>query len=482
MFPAAPYHGAMRHRAALAAVATAAVTAGAASLFAGPATAGWKVRLGGGGRPLVVAVDLPAFPASDAQWEANVSFRNLGPRMVRITRIDMLLTPTPDVRPATVENVSRSGGYAAAGDRGAERPPSSLTLRPGSRWDGWIRGSSIPLAGRYGSLRIEYTIGGRPGAYVFPARERPPLTLAEDDEDTPAFSVGTSDNLVAKSVTLRLQASHLAAIARSGLVAIAVPAGYELGLGAAPGAVLGRAEVRAATRVGGRTTLYTGRIVVVGTRRSACTREQPVAAWLVRVRDAAGAGLELPVAVVAQGGTYALTLCFGSRHLVLGGFDLAVHRIFRNPVEPHSYLFDAEVVPLALDGTLLDSGAYELRARENLAAQVTLRGVYAPASGTFSVTGRILRDIRARRDETVDLYVGFTTALPRMKHLATIQTGRKGGFTFTTRIAPPPRYVLAYADSASAVGCPGASTRPGGCLSRTYDGIPSPVEPVRTAR
>jgi hypothetical protein len=287
---------------------------------------------------------------------------------------------------------------------------------------------------------------------------------AGGDAPYPVLYVSPNDHATGIPVTLSFRAFHLAELARTARVTITVPAAYGVHVGVRQ--VIGRAEVRRAHRVGGRATLYTGRIVAA---RRACGPRPAAASWEVRVRSKAGAELRLPLALAKQQHGYALTLCVPARAGILSGFDLALHHVFRSPRLPRRYLFAARVIT----GT----GAYDLRSYENLAARLTLRAVYTRSTRSFTVTGTIAGDPRARSGATVYLYVAQSQEPSGYKNLAVFQTRRGGRFSFRTRIFPAPVSVFAYADSLHRRGCSGSTGGP--CKAQTYDTITSTAFAVR---
>jgi hypothetical protein len=264
---------------------------------------------------------------------------------------------------------------------------------------------------------------------------------ASGDTRYPVFYASPDDPATGIPATLSFRAAHLAVAARTRRITIAIPAAYAVD----PRALTGRAEVRRARRIGGRATLYTGRIVAAGR------------AWEVQVRSKAGAELRLPLTLTPR----SLTLSVPPNAGILSGFDLAIHRVFRNPKLPRKYLFTARV--------LTGGGAYELRCYENLAARLSLRASYSKATRWFTVTGAIEHDPRARSGSTVFIYVAQSREPAAYKSLAVVQTSRGGRFTYRTRIVPPPLSVFAYADSTYRRG-------------QTYDTITSPAYPIRQSR
>lgn len=278
---------------------------------------------------------------------------------------------------------------------------------------------------------------------------------ASGDTPYPVLYVSPNDQATGIPVTLSFRASHLARVARTTRITIAIPAAYRVHL-ASGRSVLGRAEIRRAERVGGRATLYTGRIVAAA--RHACGI---AAAWKVQVRSRAGAELELPLAFSQGRHGSRLTLCVPANTGVLSGFDLAIHRVFRNPKLRRKYLFEAHVV--------YRGGSYELRTYENLAARLSLRASYAAGTRWFSVSGSIKGDPRARSSATVFIYVSQSGESSAYKNLAVVLTRRGGRFAYRTRIFPPPVSVFAYADSIHRRG-------------QTYDTITSVAFPVRQSR
>ena len=211
---------------------------------------------------------------------------------------------------------------------------------------------------------------------------------ATRDSPYPVLYVSPNDHATGIPVTLSFRAFHLAELARTARITITIPAAYGVHVGVRP--VIGRAEVRRARRVGGRATLYTGRIVAA---HRTCGPPPATAAWEVRVRSKAGAELRLPLALAHQQNGYELTLCVPARAGILSGFDLALHHLFRSPKLPCRYLFATRVTTGA--------GSYDLRSYENLAARLTLRAVYARSTRLFTVTGTIAGDPRARSGATV---------------------------------------------------------------------------------
>jgi len=129
---------------------------------------------------------------------------------------------------------------------------------------------------------------------------------------------------------------------------------------------------------------------------------------------------------------------------------------------------------------ITDAGAYELRSYENLAARLTLHAVYAGATHSFTVTGTIADDPRARSGATVYVYVARSREPSAYRNLAVVQTRRGGRFTFRTRIFPAPVSVFVYADSLHRRGCTGSSG--GRCKAQTYDTITSNAFAVRQSR
>ncbi len=289
---------------------------------------------------------------------------------------------------------------------------------------------------------------------------------ASGDTPYPVLYVSANDQATGVPVTLSFRAFHLAEVATTARITIAIPAAYGVHIGAA--SVAGRAEVRRARRVGGRATLYTGRIVAA---RRACGPRPAAASWEVQVRSKAGAELRLPLALAQRQHGYGLTLCVPARAGILSGFDLAIHRVFQSPKLPRRYLFAAQVAA----GT----GTYELRSYENLAARLSLRAAYARATRWFTVSGAITGDPRARSGTTVYVYVAQSRDSSAYKNLAVVQTRRGGRFTFKTRISTAPVSVFAYADSLHRRGCSGTTT---GCAAQTYDTITSTAFAVRQSR
>ena len=118
---------------------------------------------------------------------------------------------------------------------------------------------------------------------------------ASGDTPYPVLYVSPSDQATGVPVTLSFRAFHLAEVATTARITIAIPAAYGVHIGA--GSVAGRAEVRRARRVGGRATLYTGRIVAA---RRTCGPRAAAASWEVQVRSKAGAELRLPLALAQR--------------------------------------------------------------------------------------------------------------------------------------------------------------------------------------
>lgn len=293
---------------------------------------------------------------------------------------------------------------------------------------------------------------------------------ASGDSPYPVLYVSPNDHATGIPVTLSFRAFHLAEVGRTGRITITVPAAYGVHVGDRP--VIGRAEVRRARRVGGRATLYTGHIVRIAAARGTCGPGPTTASWEVRVRSKAGAELRLALALAQLQHGYALTLCVPVRAGILSGFDLALHHLFRSPKLSRTYLFEAQVIT--------DAGAYELRSYENLAARLTLHAVYAGATHSFTVTGTIADDPRARSGATVYVYVARSREPSAYRNLAVVQTRRGGRFTFRTRIFPAPVSVFVYADSLHRRGCTGSSG--GRCKAQTYDTITSNAFAVRQSR
>jgi hypothetical protein len=268
---------------------------------------------------------------------------------------------------------------------------------------------------------------------------------ATDDTPYPVLYVSPNNQGLGIPVTLSFRAFHLAELARTMRITITIPAAYSVNLAF----VAGRAEVRRALRVGGRATLYTGRIVA--SRR----------AWAVQVRSKDGSELTLPLSLAPQPHGYVLTLSVPPDAGILSGFDLAINRVFRNPKLPRKYRFDARVST--------GRGSYQLRSYENLAARLSLRAAYSKATRWLTVTGAIKGDPRARTGATVFVYVAQTPESSTYKNLAVVRTRRGGRLTYRTRIFPPPVSVFAYADSLHRRG-------------QTYDTITSAAYAVRQSR
>ena len=271
----------------------------------------------------------------------------------------------------------------------------------------------------------------------------------------PVLYVSPNDQATGIPVTLSFRASHLARVARTTRITIAIPAAYRVHL-ASGRSVLGRAEIRRAERVGGRATLYTGRIVAAA--RHACGI---AAAWKVQVRSRAGAEPGAPPRVLP-----------GAAWLQADPLRPGEHRrpLRLRPRDPPRLPQSeaAAQVPVRAH-VVYRGGSYELRTYENLAARLSLRASYAAGTRWFSVSGSIKGDPRARSGATVFIYVSQSGESSAYKNLAVVLTRRGGRFTYRTRIFPPPVSVFAYADSIHRRG-------------QTYDTITSVAFPVRQSR
>jgi hypothetical protein len=434
-----------------------------------------QARLGGTQRTpqLTIAASLELSTAE--QWSAYISLQASSSASVRIRSVEVLLTQTPRVSDDTIENTEPSVGSSVAGKT---HKPFALTLHPKGNWSGFVEGPAWPAAGRYGSLRIDYTINGRPGTYTSPARERVTgFFHNQNDQLFPVFRVEENKHALSDRASVTFDAYYLDAVASPGQMTISVPAGFGVDVTPSSSGELGSAELETVDTPGGPPTLYTGRVIATSSGAT-CGSQQPAARWEMEVRSKAGADLTIPIMVHSAGSSYALTICFDRESLLnvkVSGVAFATNGVFRNPSRPGQYLFSAALTPFAVDGHAIDSAEYELRAYEALPQILTATPSYDAATKTFTVSGLLVANKNPRPRINVHIYVGQTNNGQQLKELAMTPTQNSGEYTFSTKLALAPRYVLSLVNPYRYRGCAEPPRAPAGCLSHSIDGATSPV-------
>jgi hypothetical protein len=182
--------------------------------------------------------------------------------------------------------------------------------------------------------------------------------------------------------------------------------------------------------------------------------------------------LAVPVAVDWTGTAYQLTMCFDSVHtqgLEVSEVDFHMNGIFRNPVNPGNYLFDAVVTPFAADGTPSTATAYEFQGYEDLPQILTAKPTYDPRTKAFAVSGVSELKGTPRVGVKVKVWVGQRSDGSAMKQIGTTVTGLDGSYSFKKKLGLAPRYMVGEIDHYYHVICSG-TTQPGGCVSWTVDG------------
>lgn len=137
----------------------------------------------GATRPaLTIAVNSIDFDTVASSWDADLSLRTDANSSVRIESVSMRLAQGRHMSPATIERLSLGG---RVGPKGTSQTPFAINLGGKGNWDIIVAGG-IPDAaasGRYGSLRVNYALAGKPHVFVFTSLPRA-LGLFRDHHDS----------------------------------------------------------------------------------------------------------------------------------------------------------------------------------------------------------------------------------------------------------------------------------------------------------
>jgi hypothetical protein len=324
-------------------------------------------------------------------------------------------------------------------------------------------------------------------ALIFPAASQP-----AGGQRFPVLYVVANNSFLSGSVNLDIDAEFLDFGGETERMTILVPAGYGIDLAHPVNKNIGEAYVSTVPIGGGKETVFGGPLVVMGASAyagsasaQACAPGGHVADWEMRVRSAAGVSLRIPLAVdrTAKGSEF--TMCFDDEHAL--GQEVRIAQflpmnVFATPAHAGRYLFDSIVTPFSQDGSSPDtSGAYELRAYEDLPANLTANPTYDSATKTLAVSGTLKLTGRPRAGVTVQIMAGSTSDANTMTQVGLTQTGKGGAYSFRKKLASGPKYMYSQTMSNGYPVCVGSSAAPSGCASYSVDGTGSSVMKVGTA-
>lgn len=309
----------------------------------------------------------------------------------------------------------------------------------------------------------------------------------------PVLYVIANNSFLSGSVNLGIDAEFLDFGGETERMTILAPAGYGVDLAHPVNKNIGQAYVSTVPIGGGKETGFTGQLVVMGASAyagsasaQACAPGSHVAEWEMRVRSPAGVSLAIPIAVDRTGKGSEFTMCFDDEHAL--GLEVRIAQflpmdVFATPAHAGRYLFDSIVTPFSQDGSSPDpSGAYELRAYEDLPANLTANPTYHPATKTLAVSGTLKLAGRPRAGVTVQIMAGSTTDPNAMTQVGLTQTGKDGAYSFRKKLASAPKYMFSQTMSNGYPVCTGSSSAPSGCASYSVDGTGSYVTKVGAAR
>jgi hypothetical protein len=184
------------------------------------------------------------------------------------------------------------------------------------------------------------------------------------------------------------------------------------------------------------------------------------------------------VTLDAAPGATKLTICLDALHAersVVSFVEVDIPDVFRNPVVPSTYVWDAVVTPYDATGAIAPTSAYELRGDEPLPQTLTIKPTYNAAKKLLTIRGVSSAGGRARTDVEVHLLGG-----PRgYDHELGTADVVNGAYVFTLHTAKPPARVSASLHFYSR-GCDPAPapTAPAGCLNESTDGAISAIVKV----
>jgi len=305
----------------------------------------------------------------------------------------------------------------------------------------------------------------------------------------PLFQVNADDHLLGGVPDLTFNFTYMSSAGPAERLVVKTPRGYNASLSQAVGTKLGEAGIGLLPS-GTNTTQdptakvarYVGSLVVMDpaayaadTNAQACDPGSHTAVWQLSVVSPSNEPLTVPVAVDASAGGYVLTMCFDAIRAAGDEIEwvyFTADQLFRNPGTHGAYLFDGVVTPFASDGTTANTaGDYELRAYESMPQLLTASPTYDSKTKTFSVTGTLTANGRARGLVDIRVYGAPTANDSNFALLGSTTTSSTGSYSFSKRIATlKDTYVYTLVSDSFSATCPGTSSQPAGCASISYDG------------
>jgi hypothetical protein len=306
----------------------------------------------------------------------------------------------------------------------------------------------------------------------------------------PVLYVITDNSYLSGSVNPDIDAESLDIAGETERMTIIVPSGYAVNLAHASGFTIGLAYLSTvAIGGGGKETIFQGPLVAMARTAyasnpsaQACLPGTPTAAWEMRVR--AGAHLlDIPIAIGRSSAGTEFTLCFDDEHAL--GLEVSTVQFFpklsfATPSVGGKYLFDAVVTPFAPDGTADASGAYELRAYEDLPASLTATATYSRSARTLTVRGTLKVAGKTPGGASIKVRALSSINAATSTLLGQTLTNARGGYVFNKRLAAPPKYLFSETTPTGYAACSGTSPQPAGCASYSVDGTGSSGVKVTT--
>lgn len=297
----------------------------------------------------------------------------------------------------------------------------------------------------------------------------------------PAFyAIGDQPSL-GGSVNLDLDAEYLDQAGDSERLTMLVPAAFGVDLAHPANQSVGQSQVFALAN--GKEVHFVGSLLAMAKSAysanadaQACSPGAHAAYWKMQMKSASGAPLTIPIAVDRGGQGTTFTMCFDAQRaagLEMRQVEFLAKRVFATPTHAGKFLIDSIVTPFADDGTPDASSAYELRAYEDLPSSLSAHAVYHTATREFTVSGALKIGGGGKARVDVEIFVS-SSLYGTAQQIGTVLSGAGGKYTFTRRLASPPKSMYTDAVPGSFSVCSGTSSAPAGCASYSLDGVGSP--------